>query len=325
MNSVSIHGDEQPVLTVQTNWQRQVGDWRDLLAQCAHKPSRKRVHALRSLTLRLSRTLEFHLAERPTEPAATRAFRRWKKEGKKLRRTLEPVRDADVYVARLSCLHDTQAVSTTGEPHLNPRCRREIDKLENRLKHRRQKGIDELMVTLAARCKRLKRLSEEMEAALKLQNPSVIGSTAQAALWIFKGLAGELSGLEAANLHSFRKHVKQALYLAEISAPFDPEARRLFAVFRKMHVAIGDWHDWQTLSLKARRILPGRARKDGAVSLLENLANEALKRTLDLCRSVASDFLEDTGETQLPPPRKPVTSVSGGDKCIEFPSFRIAG
>jgi len=282
----------QSTALVRPNWRQQLGEWRDLLVQCARKPSRKRVHALRSLTLRLSATLRFQLVDQPQEPAALRALRRWTKEGKRLRRTLEPVRDSDVYLARLSALQGELTAPAPGKRRLTPRCQREIETLVSKLMRRRKKGIDELVATLAVQSKQLVRLSEEMEAELKLQIPLRIESTAQPALRIFAELAGELPHLGAANLHAFRKHLKRVLYLAEISAAFDPEAGRLVTMFRKMHGATGDWHDWQTLALKARRILPGSKRSAGLVPMLERLANESLNRTLDLSRAAVEHIFK---------------------------------
>lgn len=310
MDFGAISRSGQPNETVQPNWHRQVEEWRDLLGQCARKPSRKRVHALRSLTLHLSTVLGFHLVEQPAEPAAVRAFRRWNKEGRRLRRTLELVRDADVYLARLSGLHDILQISTAQERPLTPRGQREILKLESWLRHRRQKGIDELMVTLAARCKRLNRLSEKMETALDLQDPSAIGSTAQAAFGIFKELALEVPCLDASNLHSFRKRLKQVFYLSEISAKSDPLAGRLAAASRKIHSAVGKWHDWHSLAEEAGRILPKHPRRGGLASVLETLTEDALQEALTLCRRSAAQVLKSRGSGERSAPRKPVQNVS---------------
>jgi CHAD domain-containing protein len=270
---------------------------------------------LRSLTLRLSTALEFHLIEQSPEPAAMRAFRRWNREGKRLRQALGPIRDVDVYLARLSGLQDIHKVSTAQGKPLTPICLREILKLENRLRHRRQKGIDELMVTLATRCKRLNRLSEEMKAALDLQNPSVIGSAAQEALGIFEGLALEIPRLDASNLHSFRKQLKRALYLSEISATSDPLSGRLAGAFRKIHGAVGKWHDCQSLADEAHRILPKHAGRDGLVSVMKMLTEEALQKALDLCRCSAAQVLKGVGPVEHFPPPKPVQNVSGEQRA----------
>lgn len=98
MNLHSHSAGGQPVVPLQQKWQLQVREWRNLIAQCTRKPSRKRVHGLRSFTLRLQVALERSLLEQTPEPATLRAFKRWSREGKKLRRALEPIRDADVYL-----------------------------------------------------------------------------------------------------------------------------------------------------------------------------------------------------------------------------------
>jgi hypothetical protein len=309
MVSDAIGSGSQANETIEPTLQRQIEEWRDLLGQCARRPSRQHVHALRSLTLRLRAALEFHVAALPPEPAEMRAFRRWNKEGRKLRRTLEPIRDADVFLARLRSLHDILRVSIAQEDSLNSRSQREIFKLESRLRHRRQREIDKLMVTLAARYKRLKQLSEEMEAALCHPSPSTVRATAQAAMEIFERLNVNASSLEAATLHSFRKRLKHALYLSEISAKSDPVAGRQAAAFRKMHRAVGKWHDWQSLAEEASRILSRRTKRDGLAPLLETLTEEALQKALALCQRSTAQLLNGSG-VDLPPSRKPVRNAN---------------
>jgi hypothetical protein len=187
-----------------------------------------------------------------------------------------------------------------------------MDKLANRLKQRRQAGIDKLMALLEARGKRLNRLSKEMEAAFAPRPLASTSSTAQAALKIFTGLANDLPHLDSANLHTYRKRLKPALYLAEGSAEADPEAksmaRQLATAFRRIHLAIGEWHDWQTLAVEAGRILPSHGKagdsrlgdggqnslppaEDGLLPLLEGLTERAFKRSLSLCRRTSTRFL----------------------------------
>jgi hypothetical protein len=72
MNYDSVSSDGQP------------NAWRALLAQCSRKPSRKRIHTLRSHTLRLRAPLEFAQQEQVLDSKPT--FKRWKQEAKNLRR-----------------------------------------------------------------------------------------------------------------------------------------------------------------------------------------------------------------------------------------------
>jgi hypothetical protein len=89
---------------LQLEWWLQLESWRDSLDRCACKASRKRVHELRILTLRLQASLEFWLSEQPPDAQGVRAVKRWKTQGQKLRRALRPVRETDVYLERLASL-----------------------------------------------------------------------------------------------------------------------------------------------------------------------------------------------------------------------------
>ncbi len=309
MNFASPPSRGQLGFSLQTEWQQQLEAWRDFLAQCASKPSRKSVHALRSLTLRLRTALEFRLREQAPEPAAVRAFSHWNKEGRKLRRALEPVRNADVYLARLRGLRGSLAALKNGEACFSHRCLREMDKLMSRLKRQRQKGVDRLRTVMDDHGKRLNRLSREMETALSPQMPLNPGFAAQEALRIFNGLADEFPTLDCTNLHDYRKRLKQALHLAEASAASDSMAKRLAMVSRKMHLAAGEWHDWQSLTLLAERVLPGHGRQDGVVPVLNKQAEKALKQALALCRPSPARFLKSFGAVRPSQRRKPVASV----------------
>jgi CHAD domain-containing protein len=115
--------------------------------------------------------------------------------------------------------------------------------------------------------------------------------------------------LGSANLHAYRKRLKQPLYLAEFSAPADPAARRLAVAMRKMHAAAGKWHDWQALASEAGRVLPRHGNRDGLVPVLNNLAEEALKRALGQCRRSTASLLKNPPGIPPSQRRKPVARV----------------
>jgi len=268
--------------------------------------------------------LGYRLLEQAQDQACALVFKRWSKEGKKLRRALEPIRDADVYLAKLDGLRDTLGGAPDGKLKVNPRCLREIDKVESVLKKQRQEGADTLAAVIDDRKKRLNRLSKEMEVALAPRMTSTIRSAAQVALNVFGELAAETRELDSSNLHAYRKRLKQALYLAELSATADPLAGRLAAIFRKIHSAVGEWHDWQSLALEADRILPEHARQNGLVPVLEKLAEEALQKALGVCRGSAQRLLSSVDEVQNPLGRKPVASDDRGRPGEEHRLFRIS-
>jgi hypothetical protein len=312
----------QSAVLPQPNWHQQLEAWRAFLAQCARKPSRKSVHVLRSLTLRLQVGLEYSLRKRASNSAAARAFQHWSKEGKKLRKTLAPVRNTDVHLARLKSLSKTTKGAPEGEKHLSPRCIHEIDKLENQLRQQRKAGIYKLMATIDSRSKRLNRFSKELEVVLTTHMPSRAHSTAPEALRIFTKLTSELPSLDAGNMHEYRKRLKQARYLAEISAAADSEAKRLAAAFKRIHNAAGEWNDWQELANKADRILPGHGKEDGLIPVLESQAKKALHRTLVQCRHTAARLLKNDSDVRPMPPRKPVAADPGPQSEDQY--FEVA-
>jgi len=310
VNLALLPPGEQPAVPLQPEWRQRLEAWRALLAQCARKPSRKSVHILRALTLRLRAGLE-HSLEQAADPAAARAFQRWSKDAKKLRKALEPVRNADVYLFRLDSLRDPSRETSASQTPLSPLCAREIAKFEDRLMRKRIEAVDKLKLFIGAHGKRLNRLTNEMEAALAPAMPAQAPSTAQAALDIFTRLTSELPSLDAANLHEYRKRLKQALYLSELSAAADPVAERLTAAFRKIQDAAGEWHDWQALAQEASRVLSGRGKRDGLVSVLKAREEQALRRALGQCRRSTARSMKNAGKLRLSLPKKPVAAEPG--------------
>lgn len=351
MKRVLILPGEASAAPLPAEWRQRLEAWRTFLTQCGSKPSRKSVHALRALTLRLRVELEHFLPEQAENSAAAHAFQRWSKEAKKLRKALEPVRNADVYLARLASLRTprggvtevidpaykqreglppfrqkksermghgisafegqiNQGVTEGGTP-LSARCTREIEKLEERLRRKRLAGIEKLVAVLGEHGKRLNRLSNEIEEAFAPYMSSKDPSTAQAALEIVAELANELPSLDATNLHEYRKRLKPALYLTEISAAADPLTGRLATAFRKIHDAIGEWHDWQALTQEADRVLHSPGKPDGLVPLLEEMTAKALHRALGQCRRSAARYVKNLGKIRPLQQKKPVAEERG--------------
>jgi hypothetical protein len=121
---------------------------------------------LRVATLRLQAGVEFWLRNQTPDAPDARAAKRWNKKGKKLRRALNPVREADVSLAMLAGLRATMAGPPEGHPHCSRSCVRQIGELERKLTQRRQAAAKKLMAGIQDRGKRLERLSAEMVAAV---------------------------------------------------------------------------------------------------------------------------------------------------------------
>lgn len=294
-------------------WRRQFEEWRQQIAECERKPSRGRVHALRVATLRLQAQLEYWLPPgKPGDPA-TRAARRWDRQARKLRRALSPVRAADVYVEKLARLRESAAEGTEGQPQCSRSCLRQIGKLEERFARQRQQAARRLRTEFEVRRERLIRLSRDLEAALEAPGLRDARHGAVALKDMISRLRVEFPELNGETLHAFRKRVKAARYLAEVTAETDPVAQRQAATLSRMQAAAGEWHDWDVLAQKAARTRRKRESKGGAAELLETLATKSLKRALNECARLTTRLMRhgtEHGAPSAPLPQKlPVGSV----------------
>jgi len=291
MRTGSPPPDSQPDKPARSERHPKLEAWRASLNLCARKASRKRVHDLRIATLRLQAALEYRLREQTPDAKGVRAVKRWMKHGKRLRRALEPVREADVYLELLGSLRDAAPGADERMPHRSSRCLREIEALESRLKRRRATAAEALLAAIEEHRERLVQRSREMEKALE---PHGTGkAAAQTAHQLYDRLASEFAELSGGNLHAYRKQLKTVRYLAETGA--DAEAARLAKACRKMLNAAGAWHDWQVLAKEARRRLPDRDKEAGLLAVLRTVEEEALHRALDICQRHAARLLADRG------------------------------
>jgi CHAD domain-containing protein len=309
MNSRSLASDGGRDAPLRPIREPQVQSWLELVEQCSERPSRKRVHLLRSATLRLMAVQELRLRGHAAGAEAERAFDRWKKEGKKLRRALSPLRDADVHRERLAAFGEELAARLGAEPLKKGRYLREIGLVDGRLQELRKAKSVELEEWLDHRRKHLFRLSREMETALSAPPASAVESTAEAALQLLASLNAEFPHLDGANLHDYRKRLKAAVYLAELSAGFDPQARQLAATLRKMQDAAGQWHDWEALAREAARVLSGEDETGGLASLLGKTAEKALRQTLSLCRRSTERLLNEAARDGACPDPLPMAET----------------
>ena len=69
-----------------------------MVDRCGRKPTRKRVHALRVVTLRMQAEVEHELSELPCASHEAQAMVHFGKLAAKLRDALAPVRELDVWI-----------------------------------------------------------------------------------------------------------------------------------------------------------------------------------------------------------------------------------
>jgi CHAD domain-containing protein len=286
----------------------QFQQWRQVLADCADKLSRKRIHGLRVATLRLMVEIDFWLLNHDADDPISRVAKSWKKQANKLRKALSPVRDSDVYVAKLKKILKTDR-RHGDEWHLTPGCRREIQKLEAYLKDRRASTEKELLQQIKKCREKSDRLTKKLEDDLGRRTVWADSDRVRVVRGLIAGLATELPNLTAEVLHDFRKQAKMARYLSEVLAARNPHAANQAALLKRMQDAAGEWHDWQTLASVARRVC-GRDKENEFVRLLDQFADKSLSNALDLSRRGVAQLLKLNDRNEVSrdalPPKKPV-------------------
>ena len=260
-------------------WKVQLRNWRRLVDGCACKASRRQVHALRVVTLRL---LAYELEPRDSarKAFAERAARDWNRETTRMRRALGGVRELDVFRARVANLREGLEMPDASFHPVSRATLRSLNKLDQKFQERRQKAGKRLASWLAKKQAHLLELSLELEASMCV-TPQVDTEGSLAAE--IAALVEDSSSLDANNLHALRKRVKRLRYITEAAGGDRPAARRVLQVLRTAQTAIGTWHDWEALSKEARHNVSGRQAKEFLFPLLDELAEERLKLATESC------------------------------------------
>ena len=272
-----------------------LGEWRRLVDCCGRRPTRKRVHALRVVTLRLQAELDIHLADLPRASHQAQTILEFSRQGEKLRGVLGPVREFDVWISKLQGLRASFAESAAGYvPQTTRECIRQIERLELRLKEKRRRLEKKLVVAIGKRKGDFAAAADEID--LSMDEPA--GDAGVDAVSVirtrFAEVAKDFPAFDAENLHDFRKRIKMVRYLAEIHAA-DPACGRIAAQMKKLQSAIGEWHDWQAL---AREALRGhRVKSKDLAELLDSVAAESLESALATCHSITARLI---GERTAP-------------------------
>ncbi len=283
MDSASSPANAAHGPAAQPKLRQQMQAWRGLVLQCGRKPGRKCVHSLRVATLRLQAEVEYWLKSQPDDAPAADAVRRWRRQGRKLRRALGPVRQADVYLAKLARVRGWAGEPANGHPACPKACVSAIRELERAFERKRQEAAGKLTAEIGRRRKRLNRLSRKVEAALGSVAPAAQTGASHKILEQIAEAGSEFRTLDAANLHNFRKRIKQVRYLAEVFARADAEAAHQAAALKRMTGAVGEWHDWQALAAEGAQMDGGGAMA-AAAEFLAAQAARSLEQALLLCR-----------------------------------------
>ncbi len=226
-----------------------------LLGQNATRPHPEAVHDLRTI----SRRVEALLDALSTEP--DKAQRKLLRRLKRLRRRAGRVRDIDVQIIALRTLKIGR------DSGRKVRLARHLNDRRSRRERKLRKALDS--DTIRGLRRRLARAEKAVLAPLPASR-SVTASAATPpapptppqkeevqpvalALKLFATVAKQQGAFTEATLHRFRTRCKRVRYVAEMAGD-DPEARRIVNPIKRMQDAIGDWHDWLTLTQTAQKL-----------------------------------------------------------------------
>ena len=300
MNSDGISLEYPAYPAVNTEFRQMLRTWRELLAHCGQKPGRKSVHNLRVATLRLQAALEFSLSRQKPDPHTVQAAKRWRRQGKKLRRVLGPVRQADVSLSKLARVRGWADPAADGHPVLPKECLGALKEIECNVSRAREAAARKLVGEIERRHKQMNRLSRKMETALESSPAAKDKADASSIAAQLSAAGAEFPSLDSESLHDFRKRIKKIRYAADILGPVDTEAAHQAATLKRMTGAVGEWHDWQVLTEEAARADRNDAAMTTAAEFLQAQAARSLEHALTLCGHSMTRLLKREAESHDP-------------------------
>lgn len=282
-----------------------LANWKELLESCGRKPTRKHVHALRVVTLRMQAELEQYVAELPSASHQAQAIFRFAKNAEKLRRALGPVRELDVSIGKLGQLRASLDENAEYVPRSTRECVREIDRLQQKLRQRRRAGEKKLVSEIEKRRNQLEATAREIGETLDDRQPDLPSSTAGEIIFRFEAVAAKFPKLDNENLHEFRKEIKGVRYLAEIADARDADCGRIAGQVKKLQSAIGEWHDWQALAIEAHK----SSRFTSLAEMLDSLVSESFDAAIDASGRITERLLNHRRDPALSLQKLPVHGV----------------
>jgi CHAD domain-containing protein len=227
------------------------------LIKLSSKPRAEHVHRFRTGT----RRLQILLGE--LSPELDRNHRKLLKLLGRIRKRAGKVRDFDVQVAALRSLKIPQ------EPRRKTQMVNRLIELRVDQEKKLRKAVDE--ETVREIRKRLKRASKNFKP-----------EAGRDPLTVATGMLDAINRGEApvseALLHQYRILSKRARYAAEFAEP-SSKARQFIAGVKRIQDALGDWHDWLTLTQTASEQL-GEVRESSLVAELHNVTGAKFRHAV---------------------------------------------
>jgi CHAD domain-containing protein len=257
------------------------------LIRLSSKSQAKSVHRFRTGT----RRLQILLGE--LSPKLDRSEKKLLKLLGKIRKRAGKVRDLDVQSAAL------RSLKVPREPRRKTQLVNHLIELRTQQEKKLRKSVDE--ATIREIRKRLKR-------AAKRFNPESTCNPVLAAKAMLQRLHHAGEPLTEAVLHQYRILSKRARYAAEFASP-STEATQFIAELKRIQDALGDWHDWLTLSQTAIEHL-GEVRESPLAAELHNVTGAKYRHAVAVLSQMRAKREMDSGNTPRGPLTVPVKAVS---------------
>ncbi|HTU43038.1 MAG TPA: CHAD domain-containing protein [Candidatus Aquilonibacter sp.] len=225
------------------------------LVKLSSKLRPQNVHSFRTGTRRLQ-ILLIELAPHPD-----RRHKKLLKSLGRIRKRAGKLRDLDVQLTAL------RSFKSPGEPRRKTQLINQLIELRDRQEKKLRKTLDK--DTVRDLRKQLKRTAKDFSLE-KARDPLSVART----------ILGSMNGspIDAALLHEYRIRTKRARYAAEFANPSD-KAQQFIAGIKRVQDALGDWHDWLTLTENARKHL-GEVRESALVAELHNLTGAKFRQAV---------------------------------------------
>jgi CHAD domain-containing protein len=181
----------------------------------------------------------------------------------RLRKRAGKVRDLDVQLAALRSLKIPQ------EPRRKTQLMNELIEVRGEQEKKLRKEADEDIVREIR--KRLKRAGKDFD-------PKASPDPVAVAKEMLERINRVGAPLTEALLHQYRIVTKRARYAAEFATPSD-EADQFIAELKRIQDALGDWHDWLTLTHTATKHL-GEVRDSSLVAELHNVTGAKFRHAV---------------------------------------------
>ena len=252
------------------------------LSRLSSKPHAGNVHRLRTGT----RRLQILLGE--LSPERHRSHKKLLKLLGRLRKRAGKLRDVDVQLAAL------RSLKIPREPRRKTQLMNKLIELRGRQEEKLRKSMDKDTVRQIR--KRLKRASKDFPAEAS-RDP----------LAVARGMLGRIDQQEGPMtqelLHQYRIVSKRARYAAEF-ANQSAEATQFIAGLKRIQDALGDWHDWLTLTQTAGDHL-GEVRESPLVAELHNVTGAKFRHAVAVLAQVRARSVAAPKHSTQAPVRAP--------------------